>query len=152
MKKMENNLDERQEQVLLKIEHNGCWLAFWGLLAAIVVQSVVFGLDMKVLAGEWVVYLVLCLYLAIDCLRNGIWDRRLKANASTNLWASAAAGVFLAILNFVVFYRRFSDSVKPALGAALFSGILGFVLCMIALTIATAAYKKKHEALEEEDE
>ena len=28
-----NNLDEMQEQELLKIEHNGCWLAFWGLLA-----------------------------------------------------------------------------------------------------------------------
>ena len=27
-----SNLDEIQEQELLKIEHNGCWLAFWGLL------------------------------------------------------------------------------------------------------------------------
>ena len=27
-----SNLDEMQEQELLKIEHNGCWLAFWGLL------------------------------------------------------------------------------------------------------------------------
>lgn len=33
-----NNLDEMQEQELLKIEHNGCWLAFWGLLAVMAVQ------------------------------------------------------------------------------------------------------------------
>ena len=32
--KKNSNLDERQEQTLLRIEHNGCWLAFWGLLAA----------------------------------------------------------------------------------------------------------------------
>ena len=34
MKNKKSNLDERQEQGLLKIEHNGCWLAFWGLLIA----------------------------------------------------------------------------------------------------------------------
>ena len=35
-----NNLDEMQEQALLKIEHNGCWLAFWGLLAVMAIQMV----------------------------------------------------------------------------------------------------------------
>ncbi len=25
-----NRLDERQEQKMLQIEHNGCWIAFWG--------------------------------------------------------------------------------------------------------------------------
>ncbi|MDD7312724.1 MAG: hypothetical protein PUH78_09820 [Clostridia bacterium] len=33
MKKQKNNLDERQEQTLLRIERNGCWFAFWALLA-----------------------------------------------------------------------------------------------------------------------
>ena len=31
MKKTKSNLDELQELKLLKIEHNGCWLAFWGI-------------------------------------------------------------------------------------------------------------------------
>lgn len=30
MTKSKTNLDERQELKLLKIEHNGCLLAFWG--------------------------------------------------------------------------------------------------------------------------
>ena len=30
MFKKENQLDEMQELKLLKIEHNGFWLAFWG--------------------------------------------------------------------------------------------------------------------------
>ena len=38
MKKTKSNLDELQELKLLKIEHNGCWLAFWGLLAVILTQ------------------------------------------------------------------------------------------------------------------
>ena len=33
-----SNLDEMQEQAMLKIEHNGCWFAFWGLLAAMGIQ------------------------------------------------------------------------------------------------------------------
>ena len=39
MKKTESNLDEMQEQKMLKIEHNGYWLGFWGLLAAILILS-----------------------------------------------------------------------------------------------------------------
>ena len=35
---MKNRLDEMQEQKLLKIEHNGCWLAFYGLAAVIMIQ------------------------------------------------------------------------------------------------------------------
>ncbi len=33
MKIWKNRLDEMQEQKMLQIEHNACWLAFWGLLA-----------------------------------------------------------------------------------------------------------------------
>ena len=35
-----SNLDEMQEQALLRIEHTGCCLVFWGLLAAMAVQGV----------------------------------------------------------------------------------------------------------------
>ena len=49
-----SNLDERQEQDLLKIEHNACWLAFWGLLAVLVVEFVVCGANrIEIFAGEW---------------------------------------------------------------------------------------------------
>ena len=35
MKIWKNRLDEMQEQKMLQTEHNACWLAFWGLLAAL---------------------------------------------------------------------------------------------------------------------
>ena len=39
IRKMKSNLDERQELKLLKIEHNGCWIAFWGLLIVMLIQK-----------------------------------------------------------------------------------------------------------------
>ena len=42
MKKINSVLDERLEGELLKVERNGCWGAFWGLLAAIAPQKQVF--------------------------------------------------------------------------------------------------------------
>ena len=30
MRRKKSNLDEMQEQELLKVEHNGCWIVFWG--------------------------------------------------------------------------------------------------------------------------
>ena len=41
MRRKKSNLDEMQEQELLKVEHNGCWIAFWGLLAAIYITLAV---------------------------------------------------------------------------------------------------------------
>ena len=41
MKNLKNNLDEMQEAKLLQIEHNGFWLAFWGLLATLVWRFVI---------------------------------------------------------------------------------------------------------------
>ena len=87
-----SNLDEMQEQALLKIEHNGCWLAFWGLLAAIALQMVM-RVPGRQMLGEWIVFMSLSLYIVIACLRKGIWDRHLKANRKTNLIVSLLAAV-----------------------------------------------------------
>ena len=47
MKKRENILDERQEMTLLRIERNGCWIAFIGLAALSMIQQIVFQLQMS---------------------------------------------------------------------------------------------------------
>ena len=40
-----NRLDEMQEQKMLRIEHNCCWLAFFGLFAVILVQLLYYGME-----------------------------------------------------------------------------------------------------------
>ena len=142
-----NNLDEMQEQELLKIEHNGCCLAFWGLLVVMAVQMVM-RVPGRQMLGEWIVFMALSLYIAIACLRKGIWDRRLKANRKTNLiirmLAGAAAGILITVSN-----PYLSEPLDYVLVVCI-SGGFTFVLCFIALSLSMKLYKKRREKLDQE--
>ena len=152
MKKMKNNLDEMQELELLRIEHNGCWLAFWLLLAALVIQSIAFGsLDPRTLAGEWIVFMVLALYLAIACARRGIWDRRIPMTTRSNLIGSAIAAAFMGIFNAIVVFRHYRKPAGTAAAAAIIA-VITFVLCFVLLTVMMKQTQKKKAAMEAEPE
>ncbi|MCI7810200.1 hypothetical protein MR626_13130 [bacterium] len=143
-----SNLDEMQEQALLRIEHTGCWLAFWGLLAAMAIQGIL-GAGIRELAGEWIVFIGLCLYLLVSCLRCGIWDRTLKANRKTNLIVSLIAGAAVGVFDAVLFLRY--DMQWPDLALiAVIPAVITFVLCFAALTVSAAIYKKRREKLDRE--
>lgn len=143
-----NNLDEMQEQELLKIEHNGCWLAFWGLLAAMTVQGML-GISGEALLGEWIVFMTLALYLEIACLRKGICDRHLKANWKTNLICSILAGVAVGVFNAVRFMGNARNPLDILLIGAI-PAVFTFVLCFAALSVCTKLYKKRRKKLDEE--
>lgn len=148
-----SNLDERQEQTLLKIEHKGCWLAFWGLLIAMIVQIIIYGPDtMQQLAGEWVVFMVLALYLAFECEKNGIWDRRLKPNTATNFLVSVIAGLVMGGVFLIAFLKKNPEHIEfSVLIGGLMAGVV-FVCCFVALQFTARSYKKKLEKLEKEPE
>ncbi len=149
-KKSGNNLDEMQEQKLLKIEHNACWLAFWGLLMACVVQAFMYEReDFKYITGEWLVFLCMSLYISIDCVRNGIWDRKLAPTPVVNGWGSLIAGIAVAIFNFVISYKQFG-ALAGALAAGVFTGTLTSGICFMGLTGMTYIYKKRLKKLEGE--
>src|SRR3712207_7640165 len=74
-----NKLDEMQEQKLLKIEHNGMWIAFWGLLAAILFQTI---FEKGNFTGEWIVFMVMSLYTLFACIKNGIDRKSTRLNSS----------------------------------------------------------------------
>ena len=150
--KRKNNLDEMQEQELLKIEHNGCWLAFWGLLIALIVQSFAFGnVDFKPLAGEWIVFMVLALYLAFACVRRGIWDRRLAMNTKTNLIISAVAAIAMGLFNAVIIFKNYHKPVGT-IAAAVIVALITFVLCFVILSIMMEQTRKRKAAMEAEPE
>ena len=150
--KRKSNLDERQEQKLLEIESHGCWLAFWGLLAAMVVQLVVYGFDMASMAGEWIVFMALALYIAFACLKNGIWDRRLKANARTNLIVSLMAALGLGVVNFFAVWGKYPYKPVGAAAAGVISAVVTFVICFLGLSISSRVYTKRQKRLEQEPE
>ena len=142
-----SNLDEMQEQALLKIEHNGCWLAFWGLLAAMALQMVM-RVPGRQMLGEWIVFMALSLYIVIACLRKGIWDRHLKANWKTNLIVSLLAAVATGI--FVILSNPYlSEPLDYVLVAGLTGGFT-FLLCFAALSVCTKLYRNRRNKLDKE--
>ena len=151
MKNKKNNLDERQEQIMLQIEHTACWLCYILLLASILIQEVIYHGDVRMVAGEWITFMVLCGYILAKCLRNGIWDRHIQPNLKNNVLASLIAGGVLFAFTFIMIYRNFPDKIVGALAAGVFTGVAVFVLCLIALSVAAHATKKRREELEKED-
>ncbi|WP_088188341.1 DUF6773 family protein [Desulfosporosinus sp. FKA] len=141
-----NNLDEMQEKKLLSIEHNGMWLAFWGLVAAIMIQTCL-GADFKQLAGEWVILMVLSIYTLIACIKNGIWDRRLKPNLKTNTLMSLLTGLAVFVIFAIEFHLDNQHGL--VLPAAAFIGIFTFLLCLAVLQFTSYLYKKRKETLEQ---
>lgn len=146
-----NNLDERQEQALLLIEHNACWIAFWGLIIVMGVELVAFGYDLRAMAGEWIVFMVMCVYLFAECMKNGIWDRRLKPDAKTNALVSVAAALVFGLILGASLYRRYPDFATSALSGTA-GAVIVFVICFVCLQLSARELKKKNEKLEEEPE
>ena len=148
--KMKNNLDEMQEQELLKIEHNGCWLAFWLLLFSMIVQSIAFGgISFKTLAGEWIVFMILALYLAFACARKGIWDRRIPMNNKANMIVSLIAAAVLGLINAVMIFRHYQKPVGTLIATAL-TVVITFIICFATLTLMMKHTEKRKAIMEAE--
>lgn len=150
MKTLKNNLDERQEQALLNIEKNGCWIAYFALLLSLFVQLAIFGAtDFKAIAGEWIIFMLLSLYLVIACIRKGIWDRRLKPNRKTNLIVSIVSAVIFSALFAVVNYVNYKG-LTTAILTFVIALVSLFVLVFIALSVCTKIFKKREAKLDAE--
>ena len=150
MKLRKNNLDEQQERRLLEIESRGFWLAFWGLLIGLAVQSLVMK-NVSMVIGEWIVFMLLALYLGISCMRAGIWDRRLDMSRKTNFIISLIAAICTAAFMFGFTFLRYHKPIG-SLYAGAFAALTVFVICLIALTLAARATKKRQDKLNAEPE
>lgn len=144
-----NNLDEMQEQKLLRLESRGFWLIWWALLAAMAVQLLVYGVEAyHLLLGEWAVFMLSSVYMTAACIKQGLWDRKLKPNFRTNLLISLVAAVVTGGFMGVYSYRSFGAAEAACWTVALVGGCT-FVLCLLALSLSAAAYKKRRQQLDE---
>lgn len=156
MKKMKNKLDEMQEQKLLQIEHNGFWLAFWGIIISIIVQMFIFGQsNWQSIIGELALLFLISIYTLVACIKNGIWDRNLSPTPKTNIVISIISGAVVGILYFGISYKnyhRFWSSI--AIGIICFTGT--FLLTFLALSVCSKLYKKRllylENKLEDDDD
>ena len=146
--KQKNKLDEMQEQKLLKIEHYGVWIAFWGLLLMIIIQTIAGGGNaLQYIAGEFIVMIVLAIYLLSACLKNGIWDRRLAPNLKTNFIISLSTGFICGIIIFTVSYFNYHHFMG-SVASGFFTMLFTLFLTMLALSVTAAVYKQRVKKLE----
>ena len=150
MKLRKTNLDEQQERKLLEIESRGCWLVFWGLFIAVLVETLAMD-DIRAFGGELVLLMGLALYLVISCVRAGIWDRRLDMSRKTCLLGSLSGGLCLAVYGFAHSYMR-SHRPLVALCSGVIGGLIVFALIYFTLRLAARATKKRQDALNAEPE
>ena len=95
-----NNLDEMQDQKLLKIEEYGFWIMFWALAIAIVVQLLI-GRALTEVIGEIAVLLVGSIYIAATSLKNGLWTRTSTPSMKGNAAASILPAVLIAAIHII---------------------------------------------------
>ena len=148
MKRRKSNLDGQQERKLLEIESRGCWMAFWGLVIALFVEALVIR-DVRAIAGEWILFMGLAVYLTVSCIRAGIWDRRMDMSRKTILTISVIVGLCIAVFLFGFTFLRHQRLVG-ALGFAAIWGIGAIVLCYLVLLLAARATQKRHDRLNAE--
>ena len=133
-----NQLDEMQEQTMRKIESHGFWLLWYGLLAAWIVQTV-FGAADKA-AGEWVVFMIGCIYMVVACLRNGLRERHLSDTPPANAVYSLVAAVAVTLI------MGFSRGYRVG---AVFTGVFAGILCFALLQLCAALVHKRREHLDD---
>ena len=149
--KGKNRLDEMQEQKLLKIEHVGVWIAFWGLFAVIVIQMITGGAGALLqIAGEITVFMLLAFYLLVACIKNGIWDRKLVPSLKTHLLISLAGGLATGVINFAASYHNYGK-LYGSIATGIFTMVFTFVLTLLVLSFAASLYRRRAAALEDSE-
>lgn len=147
----ENLLDEMQEQKLLNIEKNSFWFLYGMLFLAILIQ-IGMGRGWQESAAEMICFLVASVFLVVSCLRQGIWDRRLRADRKTNLKVSCTSALIVVLCSFLGIPRR-NLPTNMLVGLTAVCAALTFVVTFALLGVFSYFYQKRKEALENgEDE
>lgn len=91
-------------------------------------------------AGEWVVFMIGCIYMVVACLRNGLWERHFSDTPLANAVYSLVAAVAVTLIS------GFSSGYW--VGAA-FAGVFAGILCFALLQLCVALVRKRREHLDD---
>lgn len=141
------NLDEMQENKLLKIEGRGVWLTFWCLFVAIVIQFCL-GTTLRELAGELFAFIPLAIYITVACIKNGIWTRNAKPTTKSNAFLSF---IPMALIGIVFLLRSYINSTlisKDAIRTAVIFMLAIYIGCFLLLEVASKGYVNKRNKLD----
>ena len=145
-----NQLDEMQERTMLTIESRGFWLV-WSLLLVVLLGEGILGFTAREMAGTWIVFMIGCAYIVVACLHAGLWSRNIKATTGANLVGSLIAAVVIGVFTFIKMSAYDAPLFVLLVGAGIAAGVT-FVLALVVLQLCSAAYKKRHDQLENESD
>lgn len=143
LKRRKTVLDERELQVLYRIEHFGLWLMY-GLLCAAVLVQLFLGAQLAQMAGELAVIVCVSVAMMIANARQGIWDDTSRPSVKSNAVWAAGAGVCVAAL--VALLRA---NAAAGLVAGLVTAGLCFLLLSVLMTYMLRRQKEQEKALED---
>lgn len=148
-----NNLDEMQEQKMLHIEKNSFWILYLMIAVSIVVQKAL-GRPLQEYAVEGICFLTVSVIMVGNCIMQGIWDRRLKADGRTNLLVSLLGSAVAAVITTFTLCGQYPNKFlrwRPMLIAFVLTFLITFVICMVLMNFCTFLYKKRLNSLESQD-
>ena len=145
-----DKLDEQQEQKLLKIESRGLYLAYIGLLVEMVAKMLLTR-SAQMPTGEWILFMLLSVYMIVACTRAGIWDRRLDTSRRTSVIVAGAAALLTGAFMALVVYLRGKDPLA-ALAVCALATLVCFVLCYLGQRLGVILVRKRQEKLNAEPE
>ncbi len=145
-----NNLDEMQDQKLLKMEEYGFWIMFWALAIAIVVQLII-GSTLKEVVGEIAVLLIGSIYIAATSLKKGLWTRTSIPSMTGNAVTSIVPAVLIAAIHIIKMIRSESFNTSNVLVTVAIM-VAVYVACFAVLEAFRAMYKKRRAELDDIDE
>lgn len=148
-KMFEKKVDERQEMDLLRMEHCGFWLMYWLLLAEIIIQGVILDGGDKIF-GEGLVFMVVCVYIVVECIRKGVWSYQTKKIPGVKyylIYSLAAAGA-CGMLGALFGIKKNPGNLSAILSRAVVSAFNAYIITFIVLLIAGEITKKRVKKLE----
>ena len=148
--KRAGNLDEMQNQKLLKLEEYGFWIVFWALLASIIVQLIA-GAGIKEVIGEIIIFLIGSVYLAITTLKNGLWTRSSVPSRKGNALVSVIPAAVIGALNV---FKMIQNNGISAYALLVTVGIMAaaYAGCFAILELFRASSQKRRSELDDIDE
>ncbi len=153
MKKFwKKKIDERQQAELNKVGNYGFWLAFWLLLASIMVQGVILHRPFREWAAEWIIFMLIAVFEVIADIKIGVWTEYtqrpgLKSYLINSLLFSGSFSVLFTLGN----CTRFKGEITAAyILSNFFTWFFGlFVLMAAGLAVSGWIYNRRMDKLEE---
>jgi len=148
--KRAGNLDEMQNQKLLKLEEYGFWIMFWVLLISIIVQ-IIAGTGIKEVIGEIIAFLIGSAYLTITTLKNGLWTSSSEPSRKRNALVSMIPAAVVGALNV---FRMIQSKGISANALFVTVGIMAaaYAGCLVILELFRASSRKRRSELDDIEE